>query len=342
MRIWIVCIAMLVVAAQSFGLEMEDDAVFARVLDVGAGEAVVVRMPGPQYLVYDTGHWQGEGKVAYDGVAEIIPDGATIDLLVLSHSDADHQGAVKRILDHYTVKRILRGGLERVDSATWTRGNQAIAYEREADGALDLNLKRVEFPPGATYRFGDAFVTMVSGFYAPPDSWDIEGGSEGSEFRNAGSIVIRLEFHGRSILFAGDAVGRHLGDPPDALIATEKFMVENSPVIKIDSDVLVAPHHGADNASSNAFIEAVSPEWVIFSAGHKYGHPRAVTVERYLAHGLPLDHLLRTDRGDDETAQYPEEWSLGRIAGATDPVADDDVDVLLRPDGNVLVEYRHP
>ena len=117
--------------------------------------------------------------------------------------------------------------------------------------------------------------------------------SHKAEFRNAGSVVIRLKYKGKSILFTGDAVGRHIDDPEDALIASEKFMIENSEVIKIDSDVLIAPHHGADNGSSNAFISAVSPEWVIFTAGHTHKHPRGVAAQRYLDSGVKLDNNVQ-------------------------------------------------
>ena len=48
--------------------------------------------------------------------------------------------------------------------------------------------------------------------------------SQLAKFRNAGSIVIRLHYKGKSILFAGNAVGRHIGDPDTTLISTEKFM----------------------------------------------------------------------------------------------------------------------
>lgn len=326
----------------SNALDIENDAVFIRVIDVGAGLATVVRMPGDYYMVYDAGHWSGEGSKTFQGISEVIPDEEEIDLLVLSHSDADHQGAVKKILDQYTVKKILRGGLERLGSNTWVRANEAISKEVSSEGALDINLRHAEFPPGATYRLGDTFITMVSGFYAPPEDWGIDGGAEGSEFRNAGSIVMRLEFKGKAIIFGGDAVGRHIDSPDDALIASEKFMVENSSVIKIDSDVLIAPHHGADNASSNAFIQAVSPEWVVFAAGHKHGHPGVAAINRYLSNGVKQENLFRTDLGDDESQEWGnKEWDHGRVSGQSDPSGDDDVDILIRPTGEVLIEYRN-
>jgi hypothetical protein len=150
--------------------------------------------------------------------------------------------------------------------------------------------------------------------------------------------VIRLTYRGKAIMFAGDAVGRNEGDPNDAPpFATERSMLENRAAIRIDADVLVAPHHGADNASSAAFIAAVKPTWVVFSAGHKFGHPRKRTAGRYLAAGVKTANMFRTDLMDDEG---PEEWALGRVAGHKDPTGDDDVDIVLGRGGVVRVEYR--
>ncbi len=326
----------LIINQSTFALDVEENAVFIRVIDVGAGLACVVRMPGDHYMVYDAGHWSGGGRVAFEGIQAVIPDNEVIDLLILSHSDSDHLGAVKQILERYTVKKILRGGLER-QTTTWKDASKAIKEARQTKGSLVINLKRSEFPPGATYRFGETFVTMVAGAYAPPDNWDIEGSEEGSEFRNAGSIVMRLQFRGKAVLFTGDAVGRHIGDPDKALIATEKLMTENADAIQIDSDVLIAPHHGADNASSTAFIKAVSPEWVIFSAGHAHKHPRYDAASRYLNNAVAIDKMFRTDLGDDEGDK---EWNHGRISGHRDKAGDDDVDILIRPSGEIVVEYR--
>ena len=107
--------------------------------------------------------------------------------------------------------------------------------EIEQENCIDINLRFDEFPSGATYRFGDVFVTMVSGFYKPPTNWDI---ANSSEERNAGSIVIRVMYKGKSVLLCGDAVGRHIGYPNSACLATEQYMVDNAVAIPIDSDVI--------------------------------------------------------------------------------------------------------
>lgn len=155
---------------------------------------------------------------------------------------------------------------------------------------------------------------------------------------NAGSICVRIECAGKSILLCGDAVGRHLNSPAGTNIATEKYLCDNADELPIDSDVVVAPHHGANNGSSERFIEAVSPSCVIFSAGHDHQHPTQAAAERYTVRGVPISQILRTDRGDDEEGGF--EWKEGSVEGHSDPAGDDDVDILIRPSGEMLVEHR--
>jgi competence protein ComEC len=312
--------------------------VFVRVIDSGAALCCVVQMPGNQYMIYDAGNYTGGGSLTFDKVQEIIPLDSNIELMVLSHSDSDHLGAVDEICDGYNVRRILRAGHQR-STGTWDNANNAIELEQNNDNCVDIELRFFEYPMGATYRFGDVFVMMVCGFHTPPTSW---GTLSHGERLNAGSIVVRLIYAGRSILFGGDAVGRHDGDPANTCIASEKFMVGNASVIPIDSDIIIAPHHGADNSSPTAFIQAVSPQYVIFSPGHRYEHPRAVTAQRYLANGVNIQNMFRTDRGDDERDHGLREWTHGRIIGTHDPTGDDDIDIMIRQSGLISVQYRNP
>ena len=61
------------------------------------------------------------------------------------------------------------------------------------------------------------------------------------------------------------------------------------------SQVLVLGHHGSKGSSSGAFVNAVSPDYAVASAGfgNPYGHPAREVQTRLSAHGA---HLLRTDR----------------------------------------------
>jgi competence protein ComEC len=98
---------------------------------------------------------------------------------------------------------------------------------------------------------GDATITFVCGFHNLPEDWPTLSDSEA---RNARSAVVRLDYAERSILFCCDTVGRHIDDDDNVCIAAERFMVDNADDVRLRSDVIVAPHHGADNGSSVAFI----------------------------------------------------------------------------------------
>ena len=187
-RAFITIISVFLIVQSAHALSPEPDAVFVRVIDVGPGVSCVIKMPGDFYMVYDAGHWNGQGKSAFEGISEIVPEGEEIDLMILSHSDSDHIGAVKRIFDKYTVKKVIRTGLER-DTNTWKWSNKTIRAAHSAGTTRDINLKWYEFPVGATYRFGDTFVTFVSGFYAPPEEWGLDVHSHKAEFRNADMLL---------------------------------------------------------------------------------------------------------------------------------------------------------
>lgn len=302
---------------------------YVRVVDVGAGLCTVTQTPGNHYMVYDAGHWTGNHCLT--SVRDIV-DGDEIDLLIISHSDADHLGEAREILEEFDVRRIITTGFERWDSRSWREMNQAIAEEVQFVGASVLNLRTVELVPGTAIEVGDATITLVAGWH----EWT-SSGPTASERRNAISIVVRLEYDGKSVLYTGDTVGRKLGDPDAACKDAEAFMVQNASAVPIQADVLIAPHHGGNNGSSSCFIAEVDPDFVIFSAGHSHEHPTAGAAGRYLAHGVQIQNIFRTDRGDDEGGF---EWPHGAIAGCRNRPGNDDVEIVLPLNGSSQVAYR--
>ncbi len=312
-----------------------DDA-YIRVVDGGSGLCTITSVPGPHFMIFDAGHWQGSQCI--NAVREILGSNTTIDLMVISHTDADHLGQAHDILAEYFVRRIIRVGQERT-TASWRHWNDAVAEETKT-GASVMNLQSMPLVPGTEIPLGEATVTLVAGW----PKWT-EPGPTASEKLNVVSIVARLEYAGGSVLFTGDTVGKRKEDPDTACKDAEKAMVDNAAAVPLKSDVLLAPHHGGDNGSSACFIQAVDPRFVVFSAGHSHDHPTADAAGRYLAHGVPLANMFRTDLGDDEsandTANTEREWDHGRIPGCSDQRGDDDVDIVIRAGGMVEVEYRH-
>lgn len=311
---------------------------YVRVIDVGQGQCVAAKFEGPagtRYMIYDG----GVGKAAaMKGIHSVIPKGSDIDLVVISHNDSAHLGAIPSVMKDYHAKRIIHPGDKR-DSETWKKSSKAIRNEIVDDGAVNMDLSNITIPPGTVFRIGDATVTFIIGYSRPPTNWDID---DEAEANNAGSVVVRLAYQGRSILLCGDEVGRHRNSLPNTCINSERAMIDNAHSVPIRSDVIVAPHHGGNNASSEEFIATVMPNWVVFSAGHSsnYKHPTKAAAERYLAAGVSVNHMLRTDLGDDEG---PLEWAEGRVNGQHDPTGDDDVEIRVSQNGELSVRYAsHP
>ncbi|WP_371193345.1 DNA internalization-related competence protein ComEC/Rec2 [Glaciecola sp. SC05] len=90
---------------------------------------------------------------------------------------------------------------------------------------------------------------------------------------NNHSCVITLEINGTRILFAGDI-------EREAEQALLKIYKESG---SLKSDILIAPHHGSRTSSTDDFVTAVSPRYVVFSAGHpnRWGFPHDEVVQRY-------------------------------------------------------------
>ena len=62
------------------------------------------------------------------------------------------------------------------------------------------------------------------------------------------------------------------------------------------SDVLLVPHHGSGTSSSDAFLDAVSPEIAIVPVGYRnrYRHPKPEVMAAYEVRKI---RTLRTDYG---------------------------------------------
>ncbi|CAM4217134.1 ComEC/Rec2 family competence protein [Shewanella denitrificans] len=92
---------------------------------------------------------------------------------------------------------------------------------------------------------------------------------------NNASCVIRIgNHHGRALL-TGDIEA----------LREFKLLQQGVPMA---AEVLLAPHHGSNTSSTAAFLQAVSPYSVIFSAGfaNQYGFPKPQVLARYQSQGI--------------------------------------------------------
>ncbi|WP_440682469.1 DNA internalization-related competence protein ComEC/Rec2 [Cysteiniphilum halobium] len=114
---------------------------------------------------------------------------------------------------------------------------------------------------------------------------------------NNGSCVLKVSFNNQSVLLTGDIYK-----------TAERHLIKNNRLL-LPSTILLAPHHGSSSSSSKAFIEAVNPQYVIFSSGKHEGfkHPHSKVVQDYQAAGIKI---LNTAQNGAITAIFKDNGEL--------------------------------
>ncbi len=225
-------------------------------LDVGQGNAVLITDGTSSMLVDGGGRDYSSYVVSYLERQDI----SALSYVISSHYDADHIHGLIGVLNVYSVDMLLDGDYE-WDTATYTSYRSAA----EANGCTEIHPQA-----GEVYQLGDATFTIVC-----PDSYNHEDS-------NDNSIGIRLVYGSTSFLLCGDADSE-----------METWMIESSAVL--DSDVLLCSHHGSASSTSEAFLEAVSPDAVVISCGtdNSYGHPSQRVMSLLEEYGCDV---YRTDK----------------------------------------------
>lgn len=184
-----------------------------------------------------------------------------IDLLVATHAHADHIGGMAAVLDTFPVRYFMDNALPHT-----TRTYQRLMEEVEQ--RTDVTYLAAE--PPRTIALGAASIEVLP--LPPPRARDHNNRSV--------TLVVR---HGRfSAFLSGDSEERQLN-----------FLTAIGAVDPVT--LLKAPHHGADNGFTPAFLQAARPEVVVISVGarNQYGHPgpRALAAFSSIAR-----QVYRTDR----------------------------------------------
>ena len=247
-------------------------------LDVGQGDAAIVRFPDNRTILIDGGirrNYYNEQKqrlVNYDVGERVIEPYLDfhgirkLDMVVLTHPDIDHGGGLGYILQNFEVGRVLGIADIPLNSQTHQRLHTIveannIPYSFPYAGKINLTST-------ATLRLLHPIDAASTNLL--------------DQDKNDDSLVIQLTYGEVDILFTGD-IGKKA---ESRLIASGQ---------DLRSEVLKVPHHGSRTSSSAPFLDAVLPRYAIFSLGqrNRYQFPHADVVARYQGRGCVL---LRTDQ----------------------------------------------
>lgn len=245
-------------------LYLPDGHLHVLMLDVGQGDAILVRGPDGRALLVDTG---GGGPGRSDrGERVVLPALRRAGIrrlaaLVVTHGDPDHAGGLRSLLEGMPIDAVwVPAGTEDAD---WQRPLAVTGVPRRV-------LAR-----GDRVWLGPLLVTVLHPPRATP------GHAARLSDANNGSLMLRIEWGLATVLLAADA------ETP----AEMDVLADGLP---LEAAVLKVGHHGSRYASSPPFLAAVAPRLALISVGARnpFGHPSPEALGRLAAAGAAV---YRTD-----------------------------------------------
>ena len=268
--------------ARSGGVELH-------VLDVGQGDAILLRTDAGRWVLFDAGPaWNGSDAGRRIVIPYVLRRGGSLDSFVLSHPHNDHVGGAASVLSAMRPHRYW--------DAAFAGGAEAYIASLAVARKDGIDWHRVH--PGDSVRIDG--VTLS--FLAPDSAWTV-----GLKDPNLASTIALVQYGVVRFLLVGDAER-----------AEEDWLLKRNPT-ELHADVLKVGHHGSSTSSSDEFLAAVHPALAVISvgAGNKYGHPSGDVIRalaRVGAEVLRTDEagtiVVRSDGVHIEVEAKGEKWEL--------------------------------
>jgi len=234
------------------------------ILDVGQGSAAVIRTQ-EHVAIFDSGARFSDKMDA--GSSVLVPylrsQGIDkLDRLIISHGDNDHIGGAQTVLDSFPEADLFGQDIDELvfhSSGSNTKSSCYAGMWWYWDGVY-FEFLSPEKTDVYTPSPGSIPVTNVA---SSPVS------KQGK--RNNHSCVLRVSSLSGSALFTGDI---------EKVVEDQLVRKYND---KLESDILIVPHHGSNTSSSLSFLEQVKPELSLISVGYKnrYRLPSRQVTARY-------------------------------------------------------------
>lgn len=258
-------------------------------IDVGQGDAALIACDG-HYMLIDAGN-NDKGTTVQ---SYLMNQGVEkLDYVIGTHPDADHIGGLDVVIYKFDCDTIIMPNV----------ANDTRTYDDVVQAMKSKGYQTTYPVVGEIYTLGGATFTIV----AP----NADYGNDMNDW----SVGVLVQNGNNRFLFTGDAEEK-----------AEEDILNNG--IDISADVYAAAHHGSKTATSQAFLDKISPTYVVISAGegNKYGHPHAEVLNRLRAAGISVFRtdeqgtIVATSDGNDITwnCSPSESWKAGEPTGSSD------------------------
>lgn len=197
------------------------------VINVGKADAMLLSSPDGTHYMVDTGKAEDYPRLAQALAAHGV---TRLEGIILTHGHKDHMGGLESLLQALPVDTLYVSAL---DTVTYKSGQLESLLE-----GRQTQLKQLRV--GDTLQLGGAQATVLA-----PTGVDTEN-------ENNNSLVLMVQLGQTRMLLMGDAEE----DVEKLLLASQQ---------NLNAQVLKAGHHGKDDATTEAFLQAVAPEYVILT-----------------------------------------------------------------------------
>ena len=230
-------------------------------LDVGQGDCTVIELPDGKVALIDAGNateQTAEKILRYLNALKI----KTIDYLVVTHTDTDHCGSMRKVVEQ---KEVLNAYLP------------ATKPENEDDLYAGLYQALLEENCAMHYALhGD--ISDADADYTLTFLYPHTNAVEDVDYYKGESSVLWLDYMGSSAIFMGDE-----SEATENLLMQEDQLglLDNSPVDLQSTEILKVGHHGSAEATSLEFLQHLNVRTAVISCGENnmYGHPADKVLE---------------------------------------------------------------
>lgn len=224
--------------------------------DVGQGLSVLIKR-NEHAILYDTGAAYPSGFTISDAVITPYLQHLGIDKIdkvILSHSDNDHAGGIKHLIAKVPIDEVIS------NDAT------IINYERN-DGAIN-NIPLTGCQPDQSFIWQGLTFDILW-----PLATDLTDNTynRGKQTNDDSCVILISDQYLNKLLLTGDISSK-----------VELQLLKLYPQLSVD--ILQVPHHGSKTSSSQKFLNQLSPEVALVSAGYlnRWYMPVAAVRQRYL------------------------------------------------------------
>lgn len=231
---------------------LPDNQLSVLMIDVDQGDSFLIKFPNGKTALVDAGNT----TIFFDnGERVIIPllnylGIKKIDYGIVTHIDSDHYGGFVSLVLQGMVGEIFKPAID-----------TTLSKDRRFELFLRERGVPVKYFKEEKFEISDALIYFL---------YDENLKSISDKSTNDLSGIFKVVYGNTSFLFTGDIEK-----------SIEKFYSKKYNVF-LDSDVLKVGHHGSKTSSSKLFLEYVTPEISLISAGfkNKFGHPAEEIIER--------------------------------------------------------------